>query len=170
MKAYVPDVREPDENEKRRFMELALGQARLCAESGDVPVGAVVVRRGEVIALGGNTREKNKNALCHAETEAIRAACEKLGGWRLWDCDLYVTLEPCAMCAGAIVNARIRKVFFGARDPKAGAFGGKFDLNLAGLPHRPGIEGGILEKEAFALLEAFFAALREEKRKSKKTD
>ena len=163
MKRFVPDAPEPDESEKRRFMSLAIDEARLCEESGDVPVGAVVVRRGEVVAVGRNTREKNKNALCHAETEAIRAACGKLGGWRLWECDLYVTLEPCAMCAGAIVNARIRKVFFGAGDPKAGAFGGKFDLNSLGLAHRPETEGGLLKDEAAALLERFFAALREKR-------
>ncbi|MBQ9545438.1 MAG: nucleoside deaminase [Clostridia bacterium] len=141
-------------------MSLALEQARLCLESGDVPVGAAVVRRGEIVAVGRNTREKDLNALCHAETEAIRAACEKLKGWRLWECDLYVTLEPCAMCAGAIVNARIKRVFFGAKDPKAGAFGGKFDINSLGLAHRPEVEGGLMEKEASGLLEDFFAALR----------
>ncbi len=161
MKRFILSVSEPDEESKRRFMAAALRQARLCLESGDVPVGAVVVRKGEIVAVGRNTREQNKNALCHAEAEAIRAACGKLGGWRLWECDLYVTLEPCAMCAGAIVNARIRKVFFGASDPKAGAFGGKFDLNAAGLPHRPSLEGGIMKEEAAALLEEFFGRLRE---------
>ena len=114
-----------------RMMERALMLAQEAFDDGEVPVGAVVVRKGEIVGEGRNRREKNKNALCHAELEAINEACERLGGWRLWECELYVTLEPCPMCAGAIVNARIPQVYFGAYDPKNGCCGSVADiLNL----------------------------------------
>lgn len=163
MKRYILNVPEPSPEEKERFMRLALEQAALASEKNEIPVGAVIVRKGEVISLAHNLRETQKNALGHAETLAIDAACRKLGGWRLWECDLYVTMEPCVMCAGAIVNARIRKVFFAAGDPKAGAFGGRFDLNQLGLCHRPAVEKGLLAHRAQELLDGFFARLREKR-------
>ena len=116
------------------FMAQALELAKEAFEQGEVPVGAVVVKDGQIIATGRNRREENKNALCHAEIEAIHNACQTLGGWRLWQCELYVTLEPCPMCAGAIVNARIPQVFFGAKDDKNGACGSALDLFQ--LPHK----------------------------------
>lgn len=144
----------------REIMRLALEQAGLAAGMGEVPVGAVVCRGGEVIAAAHNRRETEKNALAHAELLAIDAACRKLGGWRLHECELYVTLEPCPMCSGAIVNARIRRVVFGARDSKAGCFGSVADF--AGLPfnHRPEVEGGVLEGECAEILRLFFCRLR----------
>ena len=144
-------------------MLLALEQARLAATEGEVPVGAVVTRNGEVVSRGRNRRENGKNALYHAELEAIDEACKKLGGWRLWECEMYVTLEPCPMCAGAIVNARIKKVYFGARDDKNGAVCSV--MNLFGYPftHKPEFEGGVLEKECAEVLSEFFRRLRESK-------
>lgn len=141
-------------------MRAALEVAQKTASSGDVPVGCVIVRGGEIIAAGYNCRERDNNALNHAETVAIHEACEKLNSWRLDGCTLYVTLEPCAMCAGAIVNARIPRVIFGAYDPKGGAFGGLFDLNLTGLNHRPEIIGGVMEGECSETLKEFFARKR----------
>ncbi len=160
MKRYLLNVPEPSPQDKVRFMEFALEQAQIALELGEIPVGAVIVRKGEVIALAHNRRETDKNALGHAEILAIDRACRKLGGWRLWECDLYVSLEPCIMCAGAIVNSRIRKVFWGARDPKAGAFGGKFCVNELGLCHKPKEEGGLLAERSSLLLKSFFERLR----------
>ena len=142
------------------FMREALRLARLAAEEGEVPVGAVIVRDGAVIAAGRNRREMGKNALAHAELEAIDAACRALGGWRLSGCDLYVTLEPCPMCAGAVINARIGRVIYGARDPKAGSCGSLTDLFALPYNHRPGLISGVLEDECAALLRDFFRALR----------
>ena len=142
------------------FMREALSLAREAFDDGEVPVGAVVVRKGEIVGRGRNRREKAKNALCHAEIEAINAACTALGGWRLWECELYVTLEPCPMCAGAIVNARIPKVYFGAYDVKNGCCGSVADiLNLENSYH-PAAEGGVLEDECSAILSEFFKKLR----------
>lgn len=142
------------------WMRLALSLARESAEEGEVPVGAVVVRDGVVVGTGRNRREKNKNALAHAELEAIDAACRTLNGWRLWECEMYVTLEPCPMCAGAVINARIKKLVFGAYDEKAGSCGSV--VNLFDLPynHRPEILGGVLQEECGALLTEFFTRLR----------
>ena len=140
------------------FMGLALEEAKKSLELCEVPVGAVVVMDGEVISSAYNTRE---NALCHAEVKAISAACEKLHGWRLHKCDLYVTLEPCPMCAGTIVNSRIKRVIFGAKNPKAGAFGSVLDLNAYPLNHKPEIISGIMEEEVSSLLSDFFKILRE---------
>lgn len=150
------------------FMAQALELAKEAFEQGEVPVGAVVVKDGQIIATGRNRREENKNALCHAEIEAIHNACQTLGGWRLWQCELYVTLEPCPMCAGAIVNARIPQVFFGAKDDKNGACGSALDLFQ--LPHnyRPQVTSGILETECSALLSQFFAALRQRRSNARK--
>jgi len=144
----------------RELMREALLLAEAAAAEEEVPVGAVVARNGEIVGRGRNRRERDKNALAHAELEAIRQACETLGGWRLWDCGLFVTLEPCAMCAGAIINARIRRLVFGAFDPKAGA--AESVLNLFALPfnHRPEVVGGLCEAECAALLTGFFGDLR----------
>lgn len=142
------------------YMSLALELAREAAKLGEVPVGAVAVWDGEVVGTGFNRRETGKNALAHAELEAIDAACRRLGGWRLHRCDLYVTLEPCPMCAGAIVNARIRRVVFGARDPKAGCFGSVSDFAALPFNHRPAVAGGVLAEACAAELSAFFQRLR----------
>ena len=150
-----------------KYMKAAIAQAKRAAAKGEVPVGAVIVRDGEIIARAYNTRETDKNALCHAEIKAIRKACKKLGGWRLTRCEMYVTLEPCPMCAGAIINSRIVSVVYGASDQKAGAFGTLFDMNTFGLNHKPEIVGGVMETECAALLSDFFAALRERRKKEK---
>lgn len=149
------------------FMKKALEYAELALESEDVPVGAVVVLDGEVISWGYNRREGDKNAILHAEIEAIDKACRKLGGWRLHKCDLYVTLEPCPMCTGAIINARIKNVYYGATDRKAGALGGLFNMNDLALNHHPNVVGGICEDECSALISKFFADLREKRKKEK---
>ena len=146
--------------DKFDYMRQAMKLAALSAEEGEVPVGAVVVRDGAVIAEGRNRREKGKNALYHAEIEAIDNACKALGGWRLPRCVLYVTLEPCPMCAGAIINARIEKVYFGAYDKKAGSVASVIDLFSLPYNHKPETEGGVLEEECAAQLSAFFQSLR----------
>ena len=143
------------------FMRYAVYQAKEADKLGEVPVGAVVVCGGKIIASAFNTRETDKNAMMHAECKAIDQACRKLGGWRLHRCTLYVTLEPCPMCAGAIVNARIQRVCFGAFDPKAGAFGSVTDLNTFPLNHKPIVCGGLLEEECRELLQSFFKKLRQ---------
>ena len=142
------------------FMRRALDLAREAALAGEVPVGAVVTRRGEIVGEGRNRREQGKNALLHAEMEAIGAACARLGGWRLWECELYVTLEPCPMCAGAIINARIPLVVYGAKDPKAGCCGSVTDLFALPFNHRPKVLGGRLEEECAQVLRDFFKGLR----------
>lgn len=142
------------------FMREALALAQRCAEEEETPVGAVLVKDGKVIATGRNRRERGKNALYHAEIEAINQGCKRLGGWRLHQCELYVTLEPCPMCAGAIINARIRRVCFGAYDAKAGSFGSAADFCALPYNHKPQIEGGVLEQECGALLTDFFKRLR----------
>lgn len=141
-------------------MELAIEQAKLSAGELEVPVGAVIVRNGEVVSVGRNRRENGKNALAHAELEAIGLACRKLGGWRLWECEMFVTLEPCPMCTGAIINSRIRRLVFGASDKKAGSCGSV--INLFDLPynHKPEVVSGFMEDECAALLTGFFAELR----------
>lgn len=142
------------------FMRAAIEQAKLSADEGEVPVGAVVVCDNEIIAVGRNRREGSKNALAHAEIEAIDAACRKKGGWRIFMCDLYVTLEPCPMCSGAIMNSRIRRVVYGAPDKKAGAYGSLFDLNSFPVNHRPEVVSGVLSDECAGLLTEFFRKLR----------
>ena len=127
---------------EKTFMEEALRLAQQAAREGEVPVGAVVVRDGVIVGRGRNRREMEKNALCHAEIEAINEACRALHGWRLWQCELYVTLEPCPMCAGAILNARLPVVVFGAFDPKAGSCGSVVDLFSLPYNHRPRIFAG----------------------------
>jgi len=148
----------------RQYMEMALELARQAAAEGEVPVGCVIVRNGEVVGRGRNRRETAKTALGHAEIEAIGEACKNLGGWRLWECTLYVTLEPCPMCAGAILNARIPRVVYGASDEKCGACGSVCDLFSMAFNHHPKVEKGIEEEAAAALLMDFFQNLREELR------
>lgn len=150
--------------EDEKFMRIALEQARLAALEGEVPVGAVVVKDGEIISTGRNRREIGRNALAHAELEAIDGACRALGGWRLWQCDLYVTLEPCPMCTGAIINSRIRRLIYGASDRKAGSCGSV--VNLFDLPynHSPEVTAGCLEVECGEILREFFRDLRQRKK------
>lgn len=144
-------------------MKYALYLAEMSAAEGEVPVGAIVVCDGKIVGEGRNRRETVKNALHHAEIEAINSACANLGGWRLWKCDLYVTLEPCPMCAGAIINSRIKNVYFGASDPKNGAVISKTQLFDVDFTHKPYFEGGILESECSEILTSFFKKLRESK-------
>ena len=145
--------------QEERYMAMALALANEAGEQGDIPVGCVVVQDGTVIGTGRNCREARGDATAHAEVEAIRAACAALGSWRLEGCDLYVTLEPCPMCAGAMVNARIRRVWYGAQNPKAGCCGSVLALFQERFNHRPQVYGGVLEAECAALLRRFFAAL-----------
>lgn len=147
------------------FMLEALRLAKEAAQNGEVPVGAVVTIGDKIIGRGRNRREKDKNALCHAEIEAINEACKRLGGWRLWECELYVTLEPCPMCAGAIINSRIRKVYFGAYDEKNGACGSVVNLFKEGFSFKPQYIGGFMEKECRELLSEFFKGLRNKETK-----
>ena len=152
---------------KKEFMLKALENAKAAFDAGDVPVGAVIVKDGKIIAQAYNEREMSSRATAHAEVLAIERACEKLGRWRLSDCEMYVTLEPCPMCAGAIVNSRIVSVYYGASDKKAGAFGTLFDMNTMGLNHKPEIIGGVMEKECAGLLSDFFSELRKRKKAEK---
>ena len=146
------------------FMDEALKLAAEAAAEGEVPVGCVIVRGDTIVGRGRNRREADKSALAHAEIEAIAEACRTLGGWRLWDCTLYVTLEPCAMCAGAILNARIRRVVYGAGDTKFGAVRSVCSLFDMRFNHHPVVEAGIREEEAAQLMTEFFQNLRVELR------
>ena len=145
------------------LMGAALAEAEKAAALGEVPVGAVIAKDGEIIAAAHNTRETEKNALHHAELLAIDAACKKLGGWRLWQCELFVTLEPCPMCSGAILNSRVKRVVYGAADTKAGCCGSVTDLFALPFNHHPVVERGLRAEEAQALLQAFFLRLREQR-------
>ena len=142
------------------YMDQALILAREAAAEGEVPVGCVIVCKDTIVGRGRNRREKDKSALAHAEVEAIGEACRTLGGWRLWECTLYVTLEPCPMCAGAIINARIPRVVYGASDQKFGACGSVCSLFSMAFNHHPTVEAGILEEECAALMQEFFRELR----------
>ena len=142
------------------YMDEALALAREAAAEGEVPVGCVIVRGDEIVGRGRNRREKDKSALAHAEIEAIEEACRNLGGWRLWECTLYVTLEPCAMCAGAILNARSPRVVYGASDKKYGAVHSVCTLFSMEFNHHPTVEAGIRAEESAALMEEFFRQLR----------
>ena len=146
------------------FMNEALKLAREAADEGEVPVGAVVVLGDEIVGRGRNRREKGKNALAHAELEAIDEACKRLGGWRLWQCDMYVTLEPCPMCTGAIINSRIKRLVYGASDYKAGSCGSI--VNLFDLPynHKPEMVSGFMQEECAEILTEFFKQLRNKKK------
>lgn len=143
-----------------KFMKEALKLAKESFDEGEVPVGAVIVKDDKIIAVGRNRRETAKNALAHAEIEAINNACDTLGGWRLWECDIYVTLEPCPMCSGAIVNARIPNVYFGAYDKNFGCCGSTLDIPNIKNSFNPHVTGGILEEECSNLLSDFFKKLR----------
>ncbi len=142
------------------YMQAALELADVAAEGGDVPVGCVIVRDGAIVAADCNGREMFRDATYHAETAAIRAACEKLGGWRLTRCTLYVTLEPCPMCAGAIWCARVPRIVVGAKDAKAGATGSVLNMNAYPLNHKFEVTSGVLEKECREVLTKFFAGRR----------
>ena len=147
-------------NDDIKFMQQALDLARMAAAEGEVPVGALVVRDGEVIGVGRNRREAYGNALAHAELEAINAACQRLGGWQLVGCTLYVTLEPCPMCAGAIINSRIERVVQGAMNPKAGSCGSLVNLFDIAYNHHPVVVSGVCAEESSSLLKSFFHSLR----------
>lgn len=158
----LPQVKQKNAN---YYMRCAISHAKSAAKRGEVPVGAVVVYKGRIIASGKNAREGAKSALAHAEIDAISKACKKMGGWRLHECEMYVTLEPCPMCAGAIINSRIKKVYIGARDEKAGSFGSVADFNLLPYNHKCEIEYGVCQKQCSALLSDFFKKLRDKKKK-----
>lgn len=144
----------------KQFMKLALEEARLAAQMGEIPVGAVIVKDGKVIAKGHNTRETEQSALGHAEINAINEACRCLGSWRLDDCEIYITMEPCPMCAGAIINARIKTVVFGSYDLKMGSFESVVNLATLKYDFKPEIYGGICEEECTAMVKNFFKELR----------
>lgn len=148
-------------------MQKALELAKISAAEGEVPVGAIIVKGDEIVGTGRNRREYGKNALYHAEIEAIDNACKTLGGWRLWECDMYVTLEPCPMCAGAIINSRIKTVYYGASDLKAGSFGSVVDFNSLPYNHKPEVVSGVMQDEARKMLSDFFKGLREKKKSDK---
>ena len=151
----------------QELMGLALQEAEKAAALGEVPVGAVVAKDGQPVALAHNLRESGKNATYHAELLAIQQACQVLGGWRLWQCELFVTLEPCPMCSGAIINSRIKRVVYGAADPKAGCCGSLTDLFALPFNHRPKVESGLLAEECAQLLKDFFAALRKKREEAR---
>lgn len=142
------------------FMSKAIELAKECGKAGEVPVGALIVMNDKIIAYGKNGRELGKNALYHAELDAINNACKILGGWRLCECELYVTLEPCPMCAGAIINSRISRVIYGASDKKAGSCGSLINLFDVPYNHKPDIVSGIFENECSMILKDFFLKLR----------
>lgn len=148
------------ENMDEKYMRLALDLACEAAAEGEVPVGAVIVRDGVIIGTGRNRRESAKNSLAHAELEAINAACQHLGGWQLVNCTMYVTLEPCPMCTGAIINARIGRVVQGALNPKAGSCGSIVNLFQLPYNHHPELVSGVLEEECSEVLKTFFKRLR----------
>jgi tRNA(adenine34) deaminase len=145
---------------EEKWMQRALEFARAAFDEGEVPVGAVVIRKGEIVGEGRNRREAGKNALYHAELEAIDNACKRLGGWRLWECELYVTLEPCPMCCGAMINSRIDNVYFGAYDFKSGSAVSVQKMFEYPYNYKPEVIGGVMEEECSALLTDFFRKLR----------
>lgn len=149
------------------YMERAIELAKIAGDMGEIPVGAVVVCEGEIVGEGYNLRESGKNALAHAEIAAIDSACKNLGGWRLHKCELYVTLEPCPMCAGAIISSRIKRVIFGSKDSKSGAFGSVLNLNDFPLNHKTEITSDVLKDKCSCLLSDFFINLRKNKKSEK---
>lgn len=154
--------------EDEKFMKEAIKQAKKAEVIGDVPIGCVIVHDGKIIARGYNKRNKDKTVLAHAELLAMKKACKKLGDWRLEDCTMYITLEPCQMCAGAIVQARIDKVVIGSMNPKAGCAGSVLNLlEMDGFNHKVEVERGVLEEECSTMLSGFFKELRMEKAKAK---
>ena len=150
----------------QELMREAIALAKEAYADDEVPIGCVIAKDGEIVARARNRREKGKTALSHAELDAIRSACETLGGWRLFDCTLYVTLEPCPMCAGAILNARVQRVVFGAFDPKAGSLCSVQRMFDFPYNHKPQIEAGCMETECAQLLKTFFAGMRKGIRKT----
>lgn len=151
-----------------RFMQEAISLAREAEKLGEVPIGCVITKGDEIVGRGYNRRETGRSALSHAEIMAIDEACRTLGGWRLWQCRLYVTLEPCPMCAGAIINARIPVVVYGAKDSKAGSVDSVVELFSLPYNHRPQVISGVLEEECADLLRQFFRDLREKKKSARK--
>ena len=148
-------------NPKEVFMKAAIKEALKAEALDEVPIGCVVVKDNKIIARGYNVRETKQESIGHAEIKTLQKACKKLNSWRLEDCDLYVTVEPCIMCSGAIIQSRIRNVYFGAYDPKGGAFGSSINvLEAKNINHYPNVEGGILEKECSTLLKEFFKKKR----------
>ena len=148
-------------NPKERFMKAAIKEALKAEMLDEVPIGCVVVKDNKIIARGYNVRETKQESTGHAEIKTLQKACKKLNSWRLEDCDLYVTVEPCIMCGGAIIQSRIRNVYFGAYDPKGGAFGSSINiLDAKNINHHPNVEGGILEKECAELIKEFFKRKR----------
>jgi tRNA(adenine34) deaminase len=158
------EYRRLSKEDAERYMREAIALAEMSAEDGEVPIGCVIVCDGKIVGRGRNRRENERNALLHAEIEAIDEACRVLGGWRLWHCALIVTLEPCPMCAGAIINARVPQVFFGAPDNKGGACGSVIDIFEFPFNHKPEVQGGILKEECASLLSEFFENLRAARR------
>ncbi|MBR6402627.1 MAG: tRNA adenosine(34) deaminase TadA [Eubacterium sp.] len=157
--------------EDERFMRQAITQARKALKNGDVPIGCVIVREGKVIARGYNRRNKDRQSLAHAELMAIKKASKLLGDWRLEDCKMYVTLEPCQMCSGAIVQARMPEVIMGCMNPKAGCAGSVINLlDMEGFNHRVKITKGVLEKECSEMLTNFFKEMREKEKKKKQSE
>ena len=155
--------------EDEKFMKEAIKQAKKAEAIGDVPIGCVIVHDGKIIARGYNKRNKDKTVLAHAELLAMKKACKKLGDWRLEDCTMYITLEPCQMCAGAIVQARIDKVVIGSMNPKAGCAGSVLNLlEMDGFNHKVEVERGVLQEECSEMLSAFFRKLREIQKEKKK--
>ena len=148
-------------NPKERFMKAAIKEALKAEMLDEVPIGCVVVKDNKIIARGYNVRETKHESTGHAEIKSLQKACKKLNSWRLEDCDLYVTVEPCIMCGGAIIQSRIKNVYFGAYDPKGGAFGSSINiLDAKNINHHPNVEGGILEKECAELIKEFFKRKR----------
>lgn len=148
-------------NPKERFMKVAIKEALKAEMLDEVPIGCVVVKDNKIIARGYNVRETKHESTGHAEIKTLQKACKKLNSWRLEDCDLYVTVEPCIMCGGAIIQSRIKNVYFGAYDPKGGAFGSSINiLDAKNINHHPNVEGGILEKECAELIKEFFKRKR----------
>jgi len=151
------------------YMKEAIKEAKKAEIKDEVPIGAVIVKEGKIIARAHNTRETKQISTHHAEINCIEKACKKTGFWRLDDCELYVTLEPCPMCAGAIFQSRIKRVIYGAKDPKGGSYGSCFDLNqVKGLNHYPEVKSGVMEDECAELLKNFFRKKREKKKSEKK--
>lgn len=142
-------------------MKAAIAEAKKARNIDEVPVGAVIVYNNKIIARGHNTREKDQSVLGHAEINAIKKACKKVGSWRLEDCDIYVTLEPCSMCSGAIIQSRIKNIYYGAKDPKTGAAGSVLDLFSYAFNHKVNVYGGILEEECSRIIKDFFKELRQ---------
>ena len=156
---------------KEKFMKEALKEAQKAYNKEEVPVGAVIVKDNKIIARAHNLRETSFNAVSHAEILAIQKACKKLGSWRLTECDMYVTLEPCSMCAGALINSRIRKLYIGTNDPKTGACGSKLNLlEDIEFNHTIAIERDVMQKECETILKDFFKFLRERNKNGKKTN